>query len=74
MFAWSRNFYCRCNGVDYMFAAKMDRDYFVAHHPHAESIKAVDADSLNCVRVCASQELGANQYRQKEVRRWKNGF
>lgn len=75
-FAWSHTTYAEWQGIVFNFEYKRDLDYFLAHAKNSKRISAVEAwnkyheTRQDFVRVFASDTLGSNEYRKKEVKSW----
>lgn len=72
-FAWSRTTYAKWNGVIFNFEQSMDRDYFVAHMNNARKMSAKDAwdTGKDFIKIYASQNIGGNKLRKRNIRVWK---
>ena len=75
-FAWSRTTYAEWNGIIFNFEQSMDRDYFVHNMTGARKVSAKYAwdTGKDFVRVYASSSLGANEFRKRKIKAWKEGL
>lgn len=75
-FAWGHTTYAEWHGIVFNFEDKWDLDYFLYHAYGAKRISSKEAyndyDCRHHIKVFSSRSLGANNYRKRTIRAWKN--